>query len=138
MTKTTTKTAAAETAAEKIETVGVDATQKVAETTKAITNVFSALTQATRKTVEGVIAVDKTLLGYAKNAVTSYVDLGKASLQAKCLNDLIDLQAAYAHNSIETTAANAREVVDMSRTKAKEAYAPVKEIIDTYKPGKAA
>ncbi|WP_372574711.1 phasin family protein [Ruegeria jejuensis] len=114
------------------------ATTSIANVSNTVSSLFGAYVTSGRKVVEGVIEVDKTLLGYAKNAVDGYVALGKDTMQAKCLNDVIDLQAAHAHASIENGAANAREVIELSRTRAKEAYAPLKEIIDTYRPGNAA
>ena len=131
-------------ASTKTETKAVEAeapTKVLASATnasKAVSGLFSAYFTTGRKIVEGVIEVDKALIGYAKEAVTGYVDLGKETVQAKCLNDVIDLHAAHAHARIEATAANAREVVELSKDKAKEAYAPVKGVIDTYRPGKAA
>ena len=108
------------------------------DASKAVSGLFSAYFASGRKAIEGIIEVDKALFGYAKDAVEGYVELGKETVQAKCLNDVIDLHAAHAHSRIEATAANAREVVELTRDKAKEAYAPMKEVIDTYRPGKAA
>ncbi len=112
-------------------------TKTVADASKAVSGLFGAYFTTVRKVAEGVIEVDKALLGYARDAANGYMTLGKETVQAKCLNDVIDLHAAHAHASIEASAANAREVVEISKEKAKEAYAPVKEIIDTYRPGKA-
>ncbi|MCL6282465.1 phasin family protein [Ruegeria sp. 2012CJ41-6] len=114
------------------------ATNSIANVSNTVSSLFGAYITSGRKLVEGVIEVDKTLLGYAKNSFDGYVALGKDTMQAKCLNDVIDLQAAHAHASIENGAANAREVVELSRTRAKEAYAPLKEVIDTYRSSKAA
>lgn len=137
---TKTNTSKPETATEI--TKSVEVVNQAAETAnkagKAVSGLFGAYFASSRKLIEGVIEVDKALFGYAKDAVTGYVDLGKETFQAKCLNDVIDLHAAYAHSRIETTAANAREVVELTKDKAKEAYAPMKEVIDTYRPGKAA
>ncbi len=140
MTTKTTKTTESNTTKAKSEATdaAATATKSIADASKAVSGLFNAYFASGRKAIEGVIEVDKALLGYAKDAVNGYVALGKETMQAKCLNDVIDLHAAHAHSSIEATAANAREVVELSRTKAKEAYAPVKEVIDTYRPGKAA
>ena len=135
MSTKTTKTTAADTAETKAgATVGVTATKA----TEAVTGLFTAYFTAARKTVEGVIEVDKALIGYAREAAESYVALGKDTVNAKCLNDVIELQAAHAHARIGANAANAREVVEMTKDRAKEAYAPLKEVIDTYRPAKAA
>ncbi|MEL6324973.1 MAG: phasin family protein, partial [Pseudomonadota bacterium] len=91
-----------------------------------------------RKAVEGVIEVDKALIGYARDAVTGYVELGKESVQAKSMNDLLDLHVARAHSRIETTAANTREILELTRQKAGEAYAPVKEVFQTSQSTDAA
>ncbi len=133
---TKTNTTTATTATNKAAEVSHEATEKVTDAIKTMTSLFGALTQSTRKYVEGVIEVDKALLGYAKEAVVGFYDHGRQSVQAKDLNGLIDLQAAYAHNRIEATAANAREVVDLTRTKAMEAYAPVQEVFGNIYPSK--
>lgn len=129
---TTTKTEAQVTEA------ATETTKSVAKASKAVSGLFGAYFTSSRKVIEGIIEVDKTLFGFAKNAIDGYVTLGKDTMQAKCLNDVIDLHAAAAHARIETGAANAREVVEMTKDKAKEAYAPMKEVIDTYRPEKAA
>lgn len=118
--------------------VAAEATNSVTNASKAVSGLFGAYFTSGRKAIEGIIEVDKALLGFAKNAVEGYVALGKDTMQAKCLNDVIDLHASAAHSRIETGAANAREVVELTKDKAKEAYAPMKEVIDTYRPGKAA
>ncbi len=115
-----------------------ETTTSVAEATKAATGLFSATFSASRKAVEGIIAVDKALLGYMRDAATSYVDLGKETIRAKNIEELINLYAANAHARVEANAANAREVVELTREKATETYAPVKEVLDTYRSSSAA
>jgi len=105
---------------------------------KAAASFFGAVFTAGRTAVAGVIEVDRTLIGYARDAITGYVELGKKSIQARNLNDLLDLHVASAHARVENTAANAREIVELSRQKLEEAYAPVKEIVATYRGTKAA
>jgi hypothetical protein len=105
---------------------------------KAAASMFGALFAASRATVTGVIEIDRALIGYARDAVTNYVDLGKKTVQARNLNDLLNLHVASAHARVENTAANAREIVELSRLKLQEAYAPVKEVVDTYRGPKAA
>ncbi|WCR05900.1 phasin family protein [Paracoccus fistulariae] len=111
-------------------------TGKVAETGKAVSGLFSALTTGTRTALEGVIAVDKTLLGYVGEAAKSYAKLGRQSFQASSMSELFDLHVAHAHDRIEQNAANTREVLDLAQTKAKEAYAPIQEVVSAYLPEK--
>ncbi|MEO0678903.1 MAG: phasin family protein [Pseudomonadota bacterium] len=113
-------------------------TPAVADGAKAASTVFSALTAASRSAVMGVWEVDKALFGYARDAVRGYVDLGRETLRAKSLSDMLDLHAAKAHSRIEATVANTREIVELTREKAQEAYAPIKEVVDAYRPNKAA
>jgi hypothetical protein len=105
---------------------------------KAAASMFGALFAASRATVAGVIEVDRALIGYARDAVTNYIDLGKKTVQARNLNDLLNLHVASAHARVENTAANAREIVELSRQKLQEAYAPVKEVVETYRGSKTA
>lgn len=109
---------------------------KVTEAAKTATGLFQALTTGTRTAVEGVIAVDKALLGYAGEAVKSYAELGRQSFSAKCMSDLFDLHVAHAHDRIEQNAANTREVLELASTKAREAYAPVQDAVAPYMPSK--
>jgi len=105
---------------------------------KAAASLISAVYKAGRTAVVGVIEIDRTLLGYAKDTVTGYVDLGKQTLQARNLNELLELHVADAHARVENTAANVREIVDLSRQKLQESYAPVKEAVAAYRASKAA
>ena len=111
------------------------ATSNLNEGTKAARNLFSALTMTGRKTFEGVVAFDKALFDVLKSNVTSYIDHGKATMSAKSINDVVELQAAYAHSCIEATAANSRELLDLAKTKTEEAYAPVKDALAGLKSG---
>ncbi len=132
-TKTTTKT---ETTAEV--TPLYKAQEAMTNAPKTAASLFGAFFSAGRTAVEGVIEIDRTLIGYARDAVTNYVDLGKQTVQARNLNELLDLYVANAHSRVENTAANTREIVDLSRQKLDETYAPVKEVIDTYRGPSAA
>lgn len=96
-------------------------------------SLFGAYIGCLRKTADGVIAVDKAILAQLNTAGKEFVELGRGTLQAKCLNDVLDLQAAYAHARVEASAANAREIIEMTKDHAKEAYASVKEVIDGYR-----
>lgn len=109
-----------------------------AQPVAATTTVLSSLTDSGRKTLEGVIEIDKALLGYARESITGFVDHGKASLAAKDINSLIDLQASFLHTMIETGAANTREIVDLTKTKVEEAYAPVTDAIVNLRQNKVA
>lgn len=106
--------------------------------TETASKMFGAFFSAGRKAVEGVIEVDKALLGYARDAVTGYVELGKETMQAKSLNDVLDLHVARAHSRIETTAANTREILELTRQKVGETYAPVKDVLQASRTSDAA
>lgn len=110
--------------------------EKMTETTKAATSIANAFFLGGRKTVEGVIEVDKALFGYAREALNSYATLGRNVVNAKSMSELFDMQVAHAHDRIEQNAANTREVLDLAQTKAKEAYVPVKEAMSVYLPKK--
>ncbi|SEB00641.1 phasin family protein [Rubrimonas cliftonensis] len=102
-------------------------------TTVTASKMLGALASASRNAVAGVIEVDKALFGYARDAVTGYVELGKETIQAKSLSDVLDLHVARAHARIEATAANTREIVELTREKLSETYAPVKEVVAAYR-----
>lgn len=118
--------------------VAADATNSVAIASKVATGFVGATFSASRKAVEGVIAVDKALLGYVRDAASSYVDLGKETVRAKNIEELINLYAANAHARVEANAANARDVVELTKDKVKETYAPVKEVLGNYRSSSTA
>lgn len=120
---------------ENVETQGEATTQLK---TEVFSQMFNALFSASRKAVGGVIEVDRALFGYARDAVTDYVELGKETMQAKSLTDVLDLYVARAHARVEATAANTREIVDLTRQKLTETYAPLKEVVETYRAGETA
>lgn len=122
----------------KVEAQVNETTNKLNEGTEVARNLFGAFTQSGKKAFAGVIEFDKALFGIAKNTVSGALNHGKATMSAKCINDVVDLQAAYAHSYIEDAAANSRELIDMARSKTQEAYAPVKEAIADLKGDKAA
>ena len=135
---TTVKQAQAETAKVEDAEVISETSTTLASTTKAATGLFGATFAASRKAIEGVIAIDKALLGYARDAASSYVELSKDTVKAKNVEELINLYAANAHARIEANAANAREVVELAKDKVAETYAPVKDVIDSYRAAPAA
>jgi len=135
---TTAKQEQAETAKVEDAEVISETSTTLASTTKAATGLFGATFAASRKAIEGVIAIDKALLGYARDAASSYVDLGKDTIKAKNVEELINLYAANAHARVEANAANAREVVELTKEKVTETYAPVKDVIDSYRAEAAA
>lgn len=104
----------------------------------AVSSLVDAVFKAGRTAVVGVVEIDRTLLGYAKDAVTSYIDLGKQTVQARNVKELLELHVARAHAGVETTAANMREIVELSRQTLQDSYAPVKEVVATYRASKAA
>lgn len=131
MTTKTAKTA-------EVTTLHTSGAEIVKNAPKAAASMFGAFFSATRTAANGVIEIDRTLFGYAKDAVVGYVDLGKKSIEARNLNDLLDLHVASAHARVENTAANAREIVELTRQKVQETYAPVKEVVETYRGSKTA
>lgn len=114
-----------------------ETSNSVANASKVATGLLGATFAASRKAVEGVIAVDKALLGYVRDAASSYGDLGKETFRAKNVDELINLYAANAHARVEANAANAREVVELTKDKVTEAYAPVKEVLENYRSSSA-
>ena len=145
-TKTTRKTAAADaskttadlakSATETLKDAFENPAAKVTESTKAASDFANAIFLGGRKAVEGVIEVDKALFGYAREALNSYASLGRNVVSAKSVSEVFDMQVAHAHDRIEQNAANTREVLDLTQSKAKEAYAPVKDAIAAYLPKK--
>jgi len=129
-----TKPNTTKTEAPKVDEAVAQTTAKIAEVSKSSTALFGALGQFGRKYVEGMIEVDKALFGYARESVNNMVQLGRDTMSAKSVDAVLDLHVAAAHNRIENTAANTREVLDLTQAKLKEAVAPVKEVVAPYLP----
>lgn len=130
-TKSEPKTAA-ETTSSKIEAL----TAQAKDTTKAFSDLFLAFAHGGRAAFDGVVAVDKAVLGYASDAAKSYYEFGRKTIEAKSIDSLLDLNVAFAHDRIDATAANSREVVDLVQSKASAAYAPIKDALEPYMPAK--
>ena len=98
--------------------------------TEMTSGMFVAFFSASCRAVESVIAVDMAILGRAWGVANGYVALSRESIRSTSARDLIDLHIARAHARGEETAADTREIVELTRQKFGETYAPLKEAFD--------
>lgn len=105
--------------------------QNIAEATKAFNDFFTAMANCSRKALEGALEIDKAIIDQASQAASNQVQFGCASLNAKSPVELYEMQASYAHDLIEQTAANNREILDMAQATAREAYGPFMEVFSS-------
>ena len=93
------------------------------------TRVTGALTAGTNAYLGGLVEIGKTLGGFAREIVTETGDHLRATVQAKSLRDLGELQAAFVQHRVEVAATHAKEVTELARAKSEEVIAPIAALL---------
>jgi len=73
----------------------------------------------------GVLELCRTLGGFGREILTEAGEHVRATVGAKSLREVAELQAAFAQHRIEMTATHTKEFVDLARARAEEAIAPM-------------
>ena len=118
MTTTKTKPGADETAK-----AGVGGAKEIA------TDVSSALAAGGRAYIGGMVELGRTLGGFGREVFTEAGQHVRATLQAKNLRTVGELQAAFAQHRIEMSATHAKEFADLARAKSEEVIAPIAALL---------
>jgi hypothetical protein len=118
MTTTKTKPAADETAK-----AGVGGAKEIA------TDVSGALAAGGRAYIGGIVELGRTLGGFGREVFTEAGQHVRATLQAKNLRTVGELQAAFAQHRIEMSATHAKEFADLARAKSEEVIAPIAALL---------
>ena len=108
---------------------------RIADARETAGDVGSALIAGGKAYAGGIMELGRALGGFGREIVTEAGDHVRATMKAKCLREVAELQAAYAQHRIEMSATHTKEFVDLARVKAEEAIAP---IADLFKQDKAA
>ena len=79
--------------------------------------------------VAGVFEIGRTLGGFGREILTEAGEHVRATLRAKSLRELGELQLAWTQHRVEMAATHARELADLARTKSEETLAPVAALV---------
>jgi hypothetical protein len=109
----------------KTETTQPGARARIEEARQVAGDVGGALSTGSKAYVAGVLELGRTLGGFGREILTEAGEHVRATLRAKTLRDLAELQAAFAQHRIEMSATHTKEFVDLAHAKAEEAIAPI-------------
>ena len=87
--------------------------------------VGGALSTGSKAYVAGVLELGRTLGGFGREILTEAGEHVRATVRARNLGEVAELQAAFAQHRIEMSATHTKEFVDLARSKAEEAIAPI-------------
>ena len=95
------------------------------------TEVGGAFAEGGKAYVGGLIELGRTLGGFGREILGEVGQHARATMQAKSVRDLAELQAAFAQHRVEMTATHAKELVDLARAKSEEVIAPIADMVKT-------
>ena len=84
-----------------------------------------ALSTGSKAYVAGVLELGRTLGGFGREILIEAGEHVRATVKARNLREVAELQAAFAQHRIEMSATHTKEFVDLARSKAEEAIAPI-------------
>jgi hypothetical protein len=96
-------------------------------------NVGGAVTSGSRAYVTGLMELGRTLGGFGREVLNDAGEHVRATIRAKNLREVAELQAAYAQHRIEMSATHSKEFVDLARVKSEEVIAPFADLLKQEK-----
>jgi phasin family protein len=136
---------AAQTATDQISTAGAQALKDGVEKSLAKLNELNAqskqnieaLMAAATATAKGAEALGAQALAYSKSAVENHVEVSKALSSARSVQELVELQSAYAKSAMEAYMAEMNRASETFTATFKEALRPLNErataVVETLK-----
>lgn len=88
-----------------------------------------AMTAGSRAYVSGMMELGRTLGGFGREVLNEAGEHARATIRAKNLREVAELQAAYAQHRIEMSATHTKEFVDLARDKSEDVIAPFADLI---------
>ena len=88
------------------------------------TELQGALTAGSRAYVNGVLELGRTLGGFGREIVAEAGRHVRATIEARSLREVAELQAAWVQHRVETSTAQAKEFADLAHDKAMDVIAP--------------
>jgi hypothetical protein len=104
------------------------------EARQAAAGIGEALGTGSKAYVAGTLEIGRMLGGFGREILTETGEHVRASVRAKNLRELVELQAAFAQHRVEMTATHAKELVDLARCRAEEVIAPIAGLLENNKP----
>src|ERR1700681_1953412 len=83
-----------------------------------------ALTAGSRAYVNGALELGRTLGGFGREIGAEAGRHVRATIEARSLREVAELQAAWVQHRVETSTAHAKEFADLAHTKAMDVIAP--------------
>jgi hypothetical protein len=88
------------------------------------TALSGALTVGGRAYVSGVFALGQTLGGFGREIVTEAGRHVSATIEARSVREVAELQAAWVQHRVETSTAHTKEFVDLAHARTMDVVAP--------------
>ena len=83
----------------------------------------------------GVVALGRAIGEFGRETATEFGQHAKATLEARSIRDVAELQAGWVQHRVETATAHAKELADLAREKTEDVIEPFAALL---KQGKAA
>ncbi|MBV8615666.1 MAG: phasin family protein [Acetobacteraceae bacterium] len=88
------------------------------------TEAQGALTAGSRAYVDGVLELGQALGGFGREIVAEAGRHVRATVEARSLREIAEMQAAWVQHRVETSTAHAKEFADLAQAKTMEVIAP--------------
>lgn len=103
--------------------------ERIAEIRQTAGSIGGALNESGRAYFSGVMALGKTLGGFGQEILKETGEHVRATVKAKNLREVAELQASWAQHRIEMSATHTKEFVDIARARTEETINPIKNLI---------
>jgi hypothetical protein len=97
------------------------------------TELSGALTAGSRAYMNGVLELGRTLGGFGSEIAAEAGRHVRATIEARSLREVAELQAAWVQHRVETSTAHAKEFADLAHTKTMEGIAPFAALLKQNK-----
>ncbi len=115
----------------KAATTGLDT--RVTGAKEIATEVSAALTAGSRAYINGVLELGQTLGSFGRELTVEAGRHIRATVEARSLRELAELQAAWAQHRIETSTAQAKEFTDLAHARATAVITPFAALLKQAK-----
>lgn len=100
------------------------------DTARATTwDIANGLNAGRRAYVEGMYELGRMLFGFGKEVVDDSVNHVRATVKARNLREVAELQAAFAQHRVESAAAHMQQFVEVARDKTENMLAPITGLV---------
>jgi hypothetical protein len=97
---------------------------RVGGTKKIATGLSGAVTAGSRAYVNGVLELGRTLGGFGREIAAEAGRHVRATIEARSLREVAELQAAWVQHRVETSTAHAKEFADLAHAKSMDVISP--------------